>query len=106
MSSFDKNTTLGLTETWLNKEDKNIWSMKGTRKCFRVDQDNVCSQQEQGGGVAIFFPKRFNCKLREVLMIFYPAWFEGLWVEITRISLVYVTIDFEQNTLASSTTSL
>ena len=57
--------------------------MKGTRKCFRVDRDNVCSQQEQGGGVAILIPKRFKSKLREDLNFFHPAWFEGLWVEIT-----------------------
>ena len=57
--------------------------MKGTRKCFRADRDNVCSQQEQGGGVAILVPKRFKRKMHKDLKFFHPTWFEGLWVEIT-----------------------
>ena len=70
----DSNTTIGLTETWLDETcDHETYSFcKTTHEILRCDRNKKCTGQHAGAGTLLIIPKKFNPKIREDLNYLRP----------------------------------
>lgn len=67
---------IGLTETWLHRDNANIYNMKNYSHCYSHRSN------KKGGGVSIFIKEGSTYKTRDDLGITNND-YEALWVEIT-----------------------
>ena len=76
-----ENTIIGISETWLKKEDSdNLWNLHPrTHAMFRYDKQSAV--KKKGGGVLLYIPVKLAPKLRPDLNLFDKEKYESVWVE-------------------------
>ena len=76
-----ENTIIGISETWLKKEDSdNLWNFQPrTHAMFRYDRQSAV--KKKGGGVLLYIPVKLAPKLRPDLNLFDKEKYESVWVE-------------------------
>ena len=72
LDDMGKNTIIGISETWLKKEDSdNLWNLHPrTHAMFRYDRQSAV--KKKGGGVLLYIPD---------LNLFDKEKYESVWVE-------------------------
>ena len=72
LDDMGKNTIIGISETWLKKEDSdNLWNLHPrTHAMFRYDRRSAV--KKKGGGVLLYIPD---------LNLFDKEKYESVWVE-------------------------
>ena len=76
-----ENTIIGISKTWLKKEDSdNLWNLHPrTHAMFRYDKQSAV--KKKGGGVLLYIPVKLAPKLRPDLNLFDKEKYESVWVE-------------------------
>ena len=70
LDDMGENTIIGISETWLKKEDgDNLWNFQPrTHAMFRYDRQSAV--KKKGGGVLLYIPVKLAPKLRPDLNLF------------------------------------
>ena len=70
LDDMGKNTSIGISEAWLKKEDCDIlWNLlPRTHAMFRYDRQSAV--KKKGGGVLLYIPVKLAPKLRPDLNFF------------------------------------
>ena len=81
LDGMGENTIIGISETWLKKEDSdNLWNLHPRRHAmFRYDRQSAV--KKKGGGVLLYIPVKLAPKLRPDLNLFDKEKYESVWVE-------------------------
>ena len=81
LDDMGENTIIGISETWLKKEDSdNLWNFQPrTHAMFRYDRQSAV--KKKGGGVLLYIPVKLAPKLRPDLNLFDKEKYESVWVE-------------------------
>ena len=81
LDDMGENTIIGISETWLKKEDSdNLWNLHPrTHAMFRYDRQSAV--KKKGGGVLLYIPVKLAPKLRPNLNLFDKEKYESVWVE-------------------------
>ena len=81
LDDMGENTIIGISETWLKKEDSdNLWNFQPrTHAMFRYDRQSAL--KKKGGGVLLYIPVKLAPKLRPDLNLFDKEKYESVWVE-------------------------
>ena len=81
LDDMGENTTIGISETWLKKEDSdNLWNLHPrTHAMFRYDRQSAVKKKD--GGVLLYISVKLAPKLRLDLNLFDEEKYESVWVE-------------------------
>ena len=81
LDDMGENTIIGISETWLKKEDSdNLWNLHPrTHAMFRYDRQSAV--KKEGGGVLLYILVKLAPKLRPNLNLFDKEKYESVWVE-------------------------
>ena len=81
LDDMGENTIIGISETWLKKEDSdNLWNLHPrTHAMFRYDRQSAV--KKKGGGVLLYIPVKLAPKLRPDLIFFDKEKYESVLVE-------------------------